>query len=90
METAAVGMIDTLTALNAKLGAYETIVGYAEKLIDQVPQETYRQILSLRYLAGMSLRSVSDEVGYRDRNSIYRAHGWALAELGKVMRSFDG
>ena len=85
VETAAVGMIDTLEAINAKLRAYEAIVSNAEKLIDRIPQERYRTILNLRYLAGMSFRSIGDELRYSDRNSIYRAHGFALMELGHVL-----
>jgi len=86
-ESVAVGIVDTLDALNAKLGAYSAIVRYAEEMIEKIPQENYRRLLSLRYLAGMSFRSVSDEMNYTDRNSVYRAHGWALVELGKVMRN---
>jgi len=85
-EMAAIGIVDTLNALNANLGAYTVIVDDAEKLIEKVPQETYRRLLTLRYLCGMSFRSVSDELNYTDRNSIYRAHGYALLEFGKVMR----
>ena len=86
VETAAVGIVDTLNALNANLGAYTAIVRDAEKLIEKVPQENYRRLLTLRYLCGMSFRSVSDEMNYTDRNSVYRAHGWALLEFGKVMK----
>ena len=87
VETAAVGIIDALGALNANLGAYEKIVGDAEKRIEKIPQENYRRILTLRYLCGMSFRSISDEMRYTDRKSVYRAHGWALLEMGKVLRS---
>lgn len=85
VETAAVGMLDTLNAIQGKIRAYTVIIDDAEKMISKIPQERYRQILSLRYLAGMSLRSVGDEVGYRDKNSVYRAHGWALWELQHVI-----
>ena len=57
----------------------------AEKLIEKVPQENYRRILTLRYMCGMSFPGISDEMRYTDRNSVYRAHGWALVEFGKVM-----
>lgn len=86
-EMAAVGIVDALSALNANLGAYTAIVSDAEKLIARMPQENYRRILTLRYLAGMSFRSISDEMRYTDRNSVYRAHGWALAEFGRILRS---
>lgn len=86
VEMAAIGIVDTMSALNANLGAYTAIVRDAEKLIALVPQETYRRLLTLKYLCGMSFRSISDELRYTDRNSVYRAHGWALAEFGKVLR----
>lgn len=85
-EVIAIGIIDALTSLNANLGAYEAIVRDAEKLIEKVPQENYRRILTYRYLCGWKFPKISEEMRYTDRNSIYRAHGWALAEFGKVMR----
>ena len=85
-EMIAIGIIDTLTRLNANLGAYTAIVNDAEKMIEQVPQENYRLILTYRYLCGMSLPKCGEQLRYKDRNSIYRAHGFALVEFGKVMR----
>ena len=89
VETGAVGIVDTMRDLNANLGAYEAIVRDAEMMIKKVPQENYRRLLTLRYLCGMSFRSVSDEMDYKDRNSVYRAHGWALLEFGKVISESD-
>ena len=89
VESAAVGFVDTLQAIQGKIRAYSSIISDAEKMIDKIPQERYRTILKLHWLAGMSLPSVGDEMGYRDRNSIYRAHGWALWELEHVLNE-DG
>ena len=89
VESAAVGFLDTLDAIQGKIRAYSSIISDAENMIAKIPQERYRQLLSLRYLAGMSLRSVGDELGYKDRNSVYRAHGWALLELEHVLQN-DG
>ena len=88
-ETIAVGIIDALGTLNANLGAYTAIVSDAEKMIAQIPQEKYRRILTYRYLCGWKLSKVGEELRYEDRNSIYRAHGWALVAFGKVMRNAD-
>ena len=87
VESAAVGIVDTLKDIQGKIGAYNAIVREAEKLIDQVPQDIYRRILTLRYLCGHSFPTISDEMQYKDRNSIYRAHGYALQEFGRVMRN---
>ena len=86
VEMAAVGIVDSLGSLDTNLRAYEAIVGDAEKRIRKIPQENYRRLLTLRYLCGMSFRSVSDELRYEDRNSIYRAHGYALLEMWEAMK----
>lgn len=84
VELAAVGMVDVLSQLQQQIDEYAKIIHEAENLISRIPQEKYRQLLTLRYLAGMSWPSISDEMGYRDRNSVYRAHGYALIAAKKV------
>ena len=84
VEAAAIGMVDVLQSLQEKLNEYAALVHEAENLISRIPQERYRQLLTLRYLVGMSWPSISDELGYRDRNSVYRAHGYALIAAKKV------
>ena len=84
VEAAAIGMVDVLQSLQEKLNEYAALVHEAENLISRIPQERYRQLLTLRYLVGMSWPSISDELGYRDRNSVYRAHGYALIAARKV------
>jgi len=89
VETAAIGVVDTLGELKAKLGAYRAFIEEAQKRIDRIPQERYRQILTLRYLCGMKLPKIGEEMRYTDRNSIYRAHGYALLEMAKILEE-DG
>ena len=89
VEMAAVGATDALTALEAQRAHYSRIIAQAEAVINLIPQEKYRQILNYRYLCGWSFRSISDELEYNDPNSIYRAHGWALAEAQKVIDSME-
>ena len=84
VEAAAVGMVDVLAELQGQIAKYAAIIHEAENLISRIPQERYRQLLTLRYLAGVSWKSISDEMGYQDRNSVYRAHGYALLEAKKV------
>lgn len=85
-ETAAVGLIDMTSELDEKAREYTALIREAEAMIAKIPQENYRKILTLRYLVGMSFRSISDEMRYTDRGSVYRAHGYALLEMGKVMK----
>jgi len=86
VEQAAVGIVDATTRLRAEIEKYSAIITDAEKLIEQIPQERYRDILTLRYLCNWSFRSISDECHYQDPKSVYRAHGWALIEAQKILR----
>ena len=85
VEAASIGMVDTEREIRAKIAEYSGIVKTAWKLINKIPQERYRRILSLHYLSGWSLQAVSDDLRYNDRNSIYRALRYALTEFDKVM-----
>ena len=85
VEAAAVGSVDTFDSLQSRIREYSAIVKDAEKVIEQIHQERYRQILTFRYLCGWSFRSISDELEYNDPNSVYRAHGWALSEAQKIL-----
>ena len=85
VETAAIGTVDALADLEKQKRECMAIIARAEKIIGRMPHEKYRQILTYRYLCGWSFRSISDELGYNDPNSVYRSHGWALVEAQKIM-----
>ena len=85
VELAACGAVDALMGLEDKRAAYMAIIARAEAVIDKIPQDKYRKLLTYRYLCQWSFRSISDELHYNDPNSIYRAHGWALAEAQKIL-----
>lgn len=85
VEEAAICIVDSDKLLESEIKEYRQIVRDAEKVIKKISQDRFRQILSLHYLVGMSLADVGSKLGYTDRNSIYRAHGWALAAAQKVL-----
>ena len=84
-ETAAVALVDLAAELDKRITEYSVIVKQAEELIEKIPQEKFRAFLTLHYLCGMSMRSCSDELGYKDSKSIYRVRGFALAALQAKM-----
>lgn len=90
VETAAMGIYDATRALERQAEGFIEVIRRAEELIRQIPQEKYREILTLRYLAGWSWRSISDELRYQDEKSVYRAHGWALREAQKILDNGGG
>ena len=85
VEMAAIGAVDALSDIDRQRREFTAIIARAEQVIRAVPQDKYRQILTYRYLCGWSYRSISDELGYNDPRSIYRAHGWALMAAQQVL-----
>lgn len=85
VEAAAIGAIDATAEIREQIGKLALIHQKAQRVIDRIPQEKYRLLLSYHYLAGWPLKRVSEKLGYTDPNSIYRAKGWALAEAQKIL-----
>lgn len=85
VEAAAVGLADVFTELDVKAREYAALIRRATELIEKLPQQKHRQVLTLRYLSGWSWSSIRDEMGYNDPKSVYRVHGWALQELQKLL-----
>ena len=85
VELAACGAVDATTDLEKQRREYLEIIAKAEHVIKQIRQERYRQILEYYYICRKSFRWISDELEYKDPNSVYRAHGWALKEAQKIL-----
>ena len=85
VELAACGAVDATTDLEKQRREYLAIIARAEHVIRQITQERYRQILEYYYICRKSFRWISDELEYKDPNSVYRAHGWALKEAQKIL-----
>lgn len=85
VELAAIGMADSDRALREQIARYSRITTEAQRLIDMIPQENFRRILTYRYLCGWSFQSISDEMRYKAEKSVYRAHGWALGKLQEII-----
>lgn len=84
-ENIAVGLASLAQKMEQRAAEYAAIVTEAEALIEQIPQEKFRQILTLRYMAGWSWKSIRDELEYKDEKSVYRCHGYALKALQELM-----
>ena len=78
VETAALGAIEAQIGISDELARYRQVVKEAENVISRIPQERFREILTLHYLAGMNLADVARTMGYKYTENLYRAHGWAL------------
>ena len=90
VETSVIGKIDAEAGLDEKIAFYQRLIQQAENVIARIPGEKFRQILTLHYLAGWSWSSITDELRYSDRSSVYKAHGYALREAQKVLNKMGG
>ena len=84
-EVAAIGLAELVELLRAKEMEYTGLIQKANELIGKMNQEKFRQVLTLRYLARKSWKTIRDMMDYKDEKSVYRCHGYALKELQKFM-----
>lgn len=85
VEAAAVGLVDLSDKLDKEAEKYLARIRQAEQIIQKLEKPRHRQVLTLRYLAGHSWRTVADEMDYKDIKSAFRVHGWALMEAQKFL-----
>ena len=85
VEAAAMGIFDSTQKLEQQVKEYTAVIAKAQRVVSMIPQDKFRQILTLHYLAGWSFSSISDELKYNDRKSVYKAHKYALDEAQKVL-----
>jgi len=85
VETAAMGIFDSTQKLEQQVKEYTSVIAKAQRVVSMIPQDKFRQILTLHYLAGWSFRSISDELKYNDPKSVYKAHKYALDEAQIVL-----
>ena len=85
VETAVLGLLESEKSILDEWTQYRRIVAEAENVISRVPQERFRQILTLHYLSGMALADVARTMGYQHVENLYRAHGWALSAAQQVL-----
>ena len=86
VENAAVGMADVLTRLDVKIAEYSALISQAEDLIEKIPQQRFREVLTLKYVVGLKTwKEISEKMGYSDKDSAQRVHGYALNALQRLM-----
>ena len=84
-ETAAVGLVYLKQKLDKKEQEYTALVDKAEEMIDQLPQDNFRAVLTYKYLCGNSWKTIRDKMGYKDEKSAIRCNGYALSALQGLM-----
>ena len=86
VESAAIRIADLDADLQADVKRYQDLVHQARKLIQQIPQEKFREVLTLRYLCNRPWKAIKALMGYDGDKSVFRVHGYALAAAEKILQ----
>jgi len=85
VETAAVGLVWLAEQLSIKEQECVKLIHKAEDIINKLPQEKFREVLTRRYLCSESWKTIRDKMNYADEKSVFRCHGYALKEMQKFL-----
>lgn len=90
VEEAVIGADEMLERVNRKIELYKPRVEEAERIIDQIEQDRFREYLTYRFLCGMKDREVAAKMGYKNPESIYKVRGWALRTAQPLIDALRG
>ena len=79
-------IVDAEEALNPALNEINRRIKAILMAIDSIPDEMQKTILTLRYIEGLDWISVSEKVGYEERQT-FVIHGRALAAVNHWLKS---
>lgn len=85
VEAAGLSLAGLSCDMEAQEKQYAALIRRAERVIAKLEQPRHKQVLELRYLAGMPWEAVARAMGYQDEKSVYRVHGWALVAAEKII-----
>lgn len=85
VERAAVSIADLEAMIDAESAAYRALYEDAQRTLAQLKSQRARDVLTLRYMAGMAWADVAGAMGFKDEKSVFRLHGRALKELQKIL-----
>jgi len=89
-ENAALRLVEVDEQMGDAGEQYVALIERAEAILSQIKNQRYVDVLTYRYILGLSWRSVADEMRYHDAKSVYRVHGWALAAAQRIMDKMPG
>ena len=85
VERAAVSIADLEAMIDAESAAYRAIYEEAQRTLAQLKSQRARDVLTLRYMAGMAWADVAGAMGFQDEKSVFRLHGRALKMLQTIL-----
>ena len=84
LERAVVRLIDKEAQLAGQINNYMDLIEEAERVVEKISDEKYRQILSMRYFSRRPWEKIAEKTGYSIRQ-VFRLHGMALLEAEVIL-----
>lgn len=85
VENGALKLIELEREINADIDALVDSRQKARRIMDDLPDDRYRDILMWRYFSCWNWDKIADGLGYNDRTQVWRLHGRALLEANTIM-----
>lgn len=83
-EVLLVKLIDLKHEINQEIDKLVDMKRERSKIIEQIEQPEYQDILIFRYLLALKWEDVASRID-RSISYTYKLHGWALQELDKIL-----
>lgn len=85
VERAAVSIADLEAMIDAESAFYRELYEDAQRTLAQLKSQRARDVLTLRYMAGMAWADVAGAMGFQEEKSVFRLHGRALKMLQTIL-----
>lgn len=85
---ATVSLIEIEQRLEAAISAYRRAYDDVECIVGRVDRPKQREVLSMRYLTGMSFEQIAEHLG-RDVRAVFRLHGRALETVRRIKKGTE-
>ena len=89
VESSAIRLAEITERIEAEADKYTQLLEQARSIIGEISTLRHRQVLTLRYLCGYSWTAIQERMGYSDKKSAFRVHGWALVAAQQVMDKYS-
>lgn len=86
VEDCVMEMLELEDAMKAEISELAAKVAEIERVIDQVRDDRYRDLLRWRYLNGWTWERIAEGLDLKDVRWVYEMHGRALKEIEKILR----
>lgn len=86
-ERAALALIELSDKLGAELENYAELVRRADRVLEALDDPSYKEILTLRYLKGLSWFAIQQRTGAAEVDVLYKRNGRALLAADKILES---